>query len=60
MWDFILPNSDIENEQEAFPVNTRSKGTSKPVQINQKKRNTGMPSKEKTPTKKSPTPPSQN
>lgn len=25
MWDFILPNSDNESEQEALPVNTRSK-----------------------------------
>jgi len=60
MWDFILPNSDTENEQEAFPITTRSKGTPEPIQITQKKRNTGTTTKEKFPTKKSTAIPSQN
>lgn len=60
MWDFIFPNSDTENEQEAFPIITRSKGTPDPIQITQKKRNAGTTTKEKVPTKKSTTIPSQN
>lgn len=53
MWDFILPNSDTENEQEAFPVTTRSKGTPEPVKITQKEKNASTNTKEKVPTKKS-------
>ena len=55
MWDFILPNSDTYNEEEAFPVTTRSKSTSEPVQVSSKKRSAGATTtKEKTPAKKSP------
>jgi len=55
MWDFILPNSDTENEEEAFPVTTRSRGTPDPVQTTSKKRSAGVTSaKEKTPINKSP------
>ena len=61
MWDFILPNFDTENEQEAFPVTTRSKGTPEPVQKTSKKRNAGCTTtKEKIPTKKASAIPSQN
>ena len=61
MWDFILPNSDTENEQEAFPVTTRSKGTPEPVQATSKKRNAGSTTtKEKISTKKAAPIPSQN
>ena len=49
MWDFILPNSDIENEQEDFPVSTRSKGTTEPIQPTQKKKNMGPTGKDKVP-----------
>ena len=53
MWDFILPNSDTENEQEAFPVTTRSKGTLEPIQASSKKRSVGTTTtKEKVPTNK--------
>ena len=56
MWDFILPNSDTENEQEAFPVTTRSKGAREPIQTSSKKRSAGTTTtKEKVPTKKSTT-----
>eukprot|EP00253_Pinus_taeda_P029731 PITA_29731 len=41
MWDFILPNSNTEAEQEAFRVTTRSKSTPEPVQANSKKRSAG-------------------
>jgi hypothetical protein len=55
MWDFILPNSDTENEEEAFPVTTRSKSTSEPAQATSKKRSAGATTtKEKVPPKKSP------
>ena len=55
MWDFILPNSDTENEEEAFPVTTRSKSTSEPTQATSKKRSAGATTtKEKVPPKKSP------
>ena len=37
MWDFILPNSDTENQEEAFPVTTRSKIASEPTQTTTKK-----------------------
>lgn len=61
MWDFILPNSDAENEEEAFPMTTRSKGTPEPVQATSKKINAGTTTtKEKVPTKKSAAIPSQN
>lgn len=36
MWDFILPISDSENEHEALPVSTRSKGQADPLQPIQK------------------------
>ena len=53
MWDFILPNSDTDAEQEAFPVTTRSKGTPEPVQANPKKRSAGTNTvKEKVPVRK--------
>ena len=53
MWDFILPNSDTDNEEEAFPVTTRSKSTSEPVQATSKKRSAGAATtKEKVPPKK--------
>lgn len=53
IWDFILPNSDTENEQEAFPVTTKSKGTIEPVQAISKKRSAcTTTTKEKVPTKK--------
>ena len=55
MWDFILPNSDTDNDEEAFPVSTKSKSTFEPVQATSKKRNAGAATtKEKVPTKKSP------
>jgi len=61
MWDLILPNSNTENEQEAFPVTTRSKGTLEPLQATSKKRNAGSTTtKEKVPVKKATTIPSQN
>jgi len=54
MWDFILPNSDTENEQEAFPVTTRSKGAPEPIQASLKKRSaSATTTKEKVPTMKS-------
>lgn len=53
MWDSILPNSDTENEQETFPVTTRSKGAPELVQASSKKRSAGTTTtKEKVPTKK--------
>ena len=53
MWDFILPNSDTENEQEAFPVTTRSKGAPEPIQASSKKTSAGATTtKEKVSTKK--------
>ena len=55
MWDFILPNSDTDNEEEALPVTTRSKSTSEPIQATSKKRSAGAATtKEKIPPKKSP------
>jgi len=55
MWDFILPNSDTDNEEEALPVTTRSKSTSEPIQATSKKRSVGAATtKEKVPPKKSP------
>jgi len=54
MWDFILPNSDNESEQEALPVNTRSKSIVEPNQSNQKKKNSNHVTKEKVPAKKAP------
>jgi len=55
MWDFILPNSDTENEEEAFPVTTRSRSVPDPIQTTSKKRSAGATTtKEKTPMKKSP------
>ena len=55
MWDFILPNSDTENEEEAFPVITRSKITSELPQATSKKRSaSATTAKEKVPPKKSP------
>ena len=38
MWDFILPNSDSEVEQEAMPVSTRSKSTAEPIQTAPKRK----------------------
>lgn len=32
MWDFVLPISDNENEYEALPISTRSKGPIDPIQ----------------------------
>ena len=52
IWDFILHNSDIENEQEAFPVTTRSKSTSEPPQDSKKRSAGATNTKEKTPTRK--------
>ena len=53
MWDFILPNSDTDVEQEAFPVTIRSKATPEPVQANPKKRSAGNnTAKEKVPARK--------
>jgi len=52
MWDFILPNSDNESEQEALLVNTRSKSIVEPNQANQKKKNSNPVTKEKFPTNK--------
>ena len=60
MWDFILPNSDTKNEQEVFPVSTRSKGAAKLVQPTPNKKNMGPTTKDKVPTKKSTTVPTQN
>jgi len=55
MWDFILPNSDTENEEEAFPVTTRSRSTPDPMQTTSKRRSTGAATaKENTLAKKSP------
>lgn len=55
MWDFILPGLDTDNEEEAFPVTTRSKGTPEPAQVTSKKRSAGATTtKEKIPTKKPP------
>lgn len=54
MLNFILPNSDTENEEEYFPVTTRSRSVPDPVQTTSKKRSVGATTtKEKTPTKKS-------
>lgn len=61
MWDFILPNSDTENEHESFLVTTRSKGTHEPPQATSKKRNVGSTTtKEKVPVNKATTISSQN
>ena len=61
MWDFFIPNFDTKNEQEAFPMTTRSKGTPEPLQETSKKRNLGSTTtKEKVPVKKETTIPSQN
>ena len=61
MWDFILPNSDTENEEEAFPVTTRSKLASEPAQATTKKRSAGAATpKEKVLPKKSPVAAPQN
>jgi len=54
MWDFILPNSDNESEQESLPVNTRSKGIIEPNQSNQKRKNSNTITKEKILMKKAP------
>ena len=34
VWDFLLPIPDSENEHEALPVSTRSKGSIDPIQPN--------------------------
>lgn len=60
MWDFILPNSDTKNEQEAFPVSTRSKGIAEPVQHTSKKKNISSATKDKVPTRKSTMVPTRN
>lgn len=31
MWDLMIPISDIENEYEALPISTRSKGSVDPI-----------------------------
>jgi len=54
MWDFILHNSDNESEQEALPLNTRTKIIVEPNQSNQKKKNSNLVTKEKFPAKKNP------
>lgn len=60
MWDFNLPNSDTKNEQEAFPVSTKSKGVIEPVQPTQKKKIMCPTTKDKVPTKKFTAVPTQN
>lgn len=60
MWDFILPNSNTESEQEALPVNTRSKNVAEPVQTNSKKKNSSPVAKDKAPMKKNLVVPTQN
>ena len=60
MWDFILPNSNTESEQEALPVNTRSKNAAELVQTNPKKKNWSPVSKDKAPMKKTSVVPTQN
>ena len=63
MWDFILPN---EEQQEDFPVTTRSKGPTEVSQPSQKKKKSMPSSKDKSINKKSsskvsqPSPPSTN
>ena len=58
MWDFILPNSD--SEQEAMPVSTRSKSTVEPAQSVPKKKSTTPITKDKSPVKKASPLPTQN
>lgn len=60
MWDFILPNSDNENEQEALPINTRRKNVAEPIQTNLKKKNSSPVTKYKAPMKKTLVVPIQN
>ena len=60
MWDFILPNSDSEVEQEAMLVSTRSKSTTEPIQTAPKKKITTPSTKDKSPAKKASPLPTQN
>lgn len=50
----FLPKPDNESEQEALPVNTRSKSILEPNQSTQKKKNSNPITKEKSPAKKTP------
>jgi len=47
MWYFFLPTSDNEDEQEALPVSTRSKGPADYVQSTQKKKPSTLVAKDK-------------
>ena len=60
MWEFILPNSDSDMEQEAMPVSTRRKSTLEPVQSIPKKKTTTPSTKDKSPAKKASPLPTQN
>ena len=60
MWDFILPNSDSEVDQEAMHVSTRSKSQTEPVQTVPKKKTTIPSTKDKSPVKKTSPLPTQN
>ena len=60
MWDFILPNSNNENEQEALTVSTRSKSAVEPIQTSPKKKNSTPITKDKTLVKKNSPLPTQN
>ena len=60
MWDFILANSDTESEQEALPVNTRSKNLAEPIQTSPKKKNSSSVTKDKAPMKKNSVMPTEN
>lgn len=60
MWDFISPNSDNESEQEALPVNTRTKNSTDAIQTNPKKKNSSPATKDKAPMKKTLVVPTEN